>query len=163
MKPWGWGIAGGLVGLVAGFAATIAIGLVAFEVFKVSQREGAAAMGLVFMIGPVGAVIGAIIGATFAVWFARRSTRAIADKVTGERTNPASSRSLRLVVAVVAGGGVGYWIGLALLHLALAIRGSRSFDNYAAALALSHISTIVMLAGAALGAWIVLRRRASQA
>lgn len=163
MRPWGWGIVGGIVGLVAGFAATIAIGVVAFEIFRVSQREGAAAMGLVFFIGPVGALIGAAIGAAFAVWFARRSAAAATDRSQAVGSQAAGSRLLRLVLVAVAGGILGYWIGIGLLHLALALRGSRSFDSYAIAYALSHIPTLAMLAGAGLGAWLVLRRRAGQA
>lgn len=158
MKPWGWGIVGGIAGLVAGFVATIAIGLVAFEIFNVSQREGAAAMGLVFFIGPIGALMGAIMGAGLAVFLARRSIRTAGG--TPGRTIP---RPLRLIVAVVAGGVLGYWIGLGLLHLVLALRGPQVFDSYAVALALGHIPTFTILATAAFGAWIVLRRRPDQA
>lgn len=158
MRPWGWGIVGGLAGLVAGFIATVAIGLVAFEVFRVSQREGAAAMGLVFFIGPVGAVMGATIGAALAVCLARRRAASARPKSEGS-----ASRPLRLVLATGAGAVLGYWTGLGLLHLALALRGSRSFDSHAMAYALSHIPTLSMLAAAALGAWIVLRRRPDQA
>lgn len=157
MRPWGWGIVGGIVGLVAGFAATVAIGLVAFEIFRVSQREGAAAMGLVFLVGPVGALMGAAIGAAFAVWFARRSIRA-----AGGAPAPVGSRPLRLVLGTVAGAFLGYWVGLGLLHLALALRGSRSFDSYALAYALSNVPPLAMLAGAGLGAWLVLRGRTGQ-
>lgn len=158
MRPWGWGIVGGMAGLVAGFVATVAIGLVAFEIFDVSQREGAAAMGLVFFMGPVGAVMGAIMGAALAVWLARRMASA-ARPGSGAST----SRPLRLVLATVAGAILGYWTGLGLLHLTLALRGSRSFDSHAIAYALSNIPTLVMLAGAGLGAWLTLRRRAGQA
>lgn len=158
MRPWGWGIVGGMAGLVAGFVATVAIGLVAFEFFHVSQHEGAAAMGLVFFIGPVGAVMGAIMGAALAVWLARRAACAARPASEGSASWP-----LRLVLATVAGAVLGYWTGVGLLQLALALRGSRSFDSYAIAYALSHIPTLSMLAAAALGAWIALRRRPGQA
>ncbi len=55
------------LGLILTYAATIAIGIAYMEVANVSQREGAAAMGLVFIIGPLCALIGGVVGAIIAI------------------------------------------------------------------------------------------------
>jgi hypothetical protein len=50
-----------LLALVAGYAAALGVGLVAFDVFEVSQREGANAMALAFVICPFVAVLSAVV------------------------------------------------------------------------------------------------------
>lgn len=59
-----------LGGLVGGYVVALGLGLVAFEVFAVSQREGAAAMGLVFFIAPTAALVAAVVAG---VWYLVRS------------------------------------------------------------------------------------------
>ncbi|MBR0649132.1 hypothetical protein GXW78_05620 [Roseomonas terrae] len=53
---------GVLLGFVLGWVATSAAALAYGEVARVSQAEGAYAMGAVFLMGPAGGVIGAVIG-----------------------------------------------------------------------------------------------------
>lgn len=67
MRIAGWALLWGLIGLVVGYGAILGLGIVAFEVFHVSQREGAAAMGLAFFIAPAGAVVIAAISAAVAM------------------------------------------------------------------------------------------------
>lgn len=52
-----------LVALIAGYVAALAIGLIAFDIFEVSTREGANAMGLAFFICPAVALVVAIVAA----------------------------------------------------------------------------------------------------
>ena len=61
------------VGLIASWVAAVAIGIGYSEIFPVNQREGAFAMGLMFIIGPFCGVIG---GIAAAVWMWLRSGRA---------------------------------------------------------------------------------------
>ncbi|NUB45313.1 hypothetical protein GEU84_013020 [Fertoebacter nigrum] len=59
-------LVGFLLGLVVGGVTTMTLGILAGDVFDISQREGAYAMGVAFFYTPVGAVIGGIIGAMLA-------------------------------------------------------------------------------------------------
>jgi hypothetical protein len=59
-------LVGFLLGLVAGGAVTMALGILAGDVFDISQREGAYAMAVAFVYTPIGAVVGGIIGAVLA-------------------------------------------------------------------------------------------------
>ncbi len=52
-----------MIGFLGGGLLTLVGGLLAAEVFSISQMEGAYAMGLVFFWVPLGAVAGAILGA----------------------------------------------------------------------------------------------------
>jgi hypothetical protein len=61
-------VLGLLVGFVLGWIATAAAALTYGELAGVSQREGAFAMGAIFLMGPLGGIAGAILG----VWLARR-------------------------------------------------------------------------------------------
>jgi hypothetical protein len=51
-----------MIGFLGGGLLTLVGGLVAADVFAISQMEGAYAMGLVFFWVPLGAVAGAILG-----------------------------------------------------------------------------------------------------
>ena len=52
-----------LAALVLGYLTAIGLGLIVFDVFDVSQREGAAAMGLVFILAPAAALLAAFVAA----------------------------------------------------------------------------------------------------
>jgi hypothetical protein len=65
-------LGGLLLGLIAGGAITLALCLLAAEIFNISQMEGAYAMGVVFFWTPAGALLGAIVGA---IWVAMRLGR----------------------------------------------------------------------------------------
>ncbi len=59
-------VLGFLVGALAVGAITLGLGILYLSYGQVSQREGAAAMGLVFFVTPAAAVIGGIAGAILA-------------------------------------------------------------------------------------------------
>lgn len=58
-----WGVAG----LIAGPIVTLALATAAIPIFGISQMEGAYAMGVVFTLMPIGAVIGLAAGLTLAI------------------------------------------------------------------------------------------------
>ena len=57
----------GLAGLVLGAVLAFGIGITLPEIFTISQREGAYAMGVLFFWTPAGAVLGAIAGGIWAL------------------------------------------------------------------------------------------------
>lgn len=75
MRVVGWAVAWGLIGLVGGYGAALGLGILAFDLFNVSQREGAAAMGLAFVIAPAVAVVTAVAAAVIATVVTRRRMR----------------------------------------------------------------------------------------
>jgi mannose/fructose/N-acetylgalactosamine-specific phosphotransferase system component IID len=56
-----------LGGLVLGPIITLALATVAIPIFDISQMEGAYAMGVVFTLMPIGAVVGLIAGIIWAI------------------------------------------------------------------------------------------------
>ena len=57
----------GLAGLIAGPLIALALATAAIPIFGISQMEGAYAMGVVFTLMPIGAVVGVIAGVLWAV------------------------------------------------------------------------------------------------
>ena len=57
----------GLAGMVFGAIITLALATVAIPIFDISQMEGAYAMGVVFTLMPIGAVVGLIAGIIWAI------------------------------------------------------------------------------------------------
>ena len=91
-----------LLALAIGYAAALGIGLIAFEVFDVSQREGANAMALAFVICPLVAVLMSIVAA-IAYWIASdRAGRAMSPFTVGTSRSKAVRFSL-IAVSVVVG------------------------------------------------------------
>ena len=58
-----WGVAG----LIIGPLITLAFATAAIPIFNISQMEGAYAMGVVFTLMPIGAVLGAVAGVIWAL------------------------------------------------------------------------------------------------
>ena len=58
-----WGVAG----LIIGPLITLALATAAVPIFNISQMEGAYAMGVVFTLMPLGAVLGAVAGVIWAL------------------------------------------------------------------------------------------------
>ncbi len=58
-----WILVGVVLGFVFGWILTSGAALLYGDLAKVSQFEGAYAMGAVFAMGPMGGIVGAIIGA----------------------------------------------------------------------------------------------------
>ena len=59
----------GFAGLIIGPIITLALATAAIPIFNISQMEGAYAMGVVFTLMPIGAVLGAVAGV---IWAALR-------------------------------------------------------------------------------------------
>ena len=59
MGRFGWAVMGFLIG----GAVVFAIGMALPPVIRISQAEGAYAMGVAFVWTPLGAIVGAVIGA----------------------------------------------------------------------------------------------------
>ena len=57
----------GLAGLVAGPILTLALATAAIPILGISQMEGAYAMGVVFTLMPIGALVGLIAGLVWGV------------------------------------------------------------------------------------------------
>ena len=137
-----------LLGLVLGYAAALGVGLVAFEVFAVSQREGANAMGLAFFIAPTA---GLVTAAIVAAWSWRRSgKRAAAGAPTPEAT-PARGTGRRLMAA--AGGAIAGWLAGSLLQWLLA---GQAYETFMVALAVAWAPWLGALALGGL-AWAAAR------
>jgi hypothetical protein len=92
-----------LLALVVGYATALGLGLVAFELFEVSQREGAAAMGLAFVISPFAAVISAIVAVIW-YWIASAPRTATPHSTALPASRGRGPRVLVIVASVVAGG-----------------------------------------------------------
>lgn len=135
-----------LAALVAGYLAALGLGLVAFDVFAVSEREGAAAMGLAFVIGPAVAIACALVaGVWYWIFSGRRNPRARA---------PRGSAVLLVWTVVAALGG---WLAGLLLQWMLM---GRSYETFIVALGVSEAPVIgAFLAAAATG--LLMRRRES--
>jgi hypothetical protein len=133
-----------LAALVVGYLAALGVGLVAFDVLEVSQREGAAAMGLAFVIGPAVAIACALVAS---IWY----------WIVSGRRNPqirvprGSAARLAWTVAAVLGG----WLAGFLLQWMLE---GRSYETFIVALTVSLAPWLGAL-GFAAATWFLLRRR----
>ena len=140
-----------LLALVLGYVAALGVGLVVFEVFEVSQREGANAMGLAFVICPFVAVISAVIAA---IWYWISSGRRAAT------TSPTAVETRRgnavRVFAIAVSVGVG-WLAGTLLQWLLA---GRSYETFVVALAVSLAPWIGMIILGGATWWLTRRRKA---
>ncbi len=138
-----------LAALVLGYLAAIGLGLIAFDVFAVSQREGAAAMGLVFILAPAAALLAAFVAA---IWSWRAFGRPKGEAATA---TPGRKRgAIRL--AVMAAAALGGWMAGTLLQWLL---WGQSFEMYLVALVVSEAPMIGAF-GAAAATGLLLRRRA---
>ncbi len=144
-----------LLALVLGYAAALGIGVVAFDVFAVSQREGANAMALVFVICPFVAVLSALAAAIwYWVWSGRRARAARTgdqSAATAAASTGIGARLLPVVVAAVVG-----WLAGMLLQWGLA---GRSYETFIVALA---VSTAPWIGAIGLGGatwWLARARR----
>jgi uncharacterized membrane protein YdfJ with MMPL/SSD domain len=157
MRIFGWALLWALIGLVGGFVGAVVVGALLFELFGVSQREGAAAMGLVFVIGPFVACLTALVaGGTAAVVTRRRERRREGGEVAPRQP---AGRGVRAAI----GGGLGLvgGYGLAVLGLFIVYRltGSPYFSSYGWALAAAWAPFAAAAAGCGLGLWVALRER----
>jgi len=139
-----------LLALVVGYAVALGVGLVAFDVFEVSQREGANAMALAFVICPFVAVLSAVV-ATIWYWIAsgRRAATTNPTAVAAPRGNAA--RITAIAVFVVVG-----WLAGTLLQWVLA---GRSYEAFIVALAVSTAPWIGAIVLGGLTWWLTRPRK----
>lgn len=157
MRVLGWALFWGIAGLVGGYIAAVGIGLVLFEVFRVSQREGAAAMGLAFVIGPFVACLVALASAATAAVVTRGRERQREGGHIGPRQP--WGRGARAVVGGFLGLIGGYGAAIIILSAFYALRGSPYFSSYAWAYAAAWAPFIAAALGGGLGVWLALRDR----
>ncbi|MGQ3297354.1 hypothetical protein [Reyranella sp.] len=140
-----------LLALVVGYAAALGVGLVAFEVFEVSQREGANAMALAFVICPFVAVLSAVV-ATIWYWIASGRRAATTSPTAAGAPNGSATRVVAIVVSVVVG-----WLAGMFLQWVLA---GRSYETFVVALAVSMAPWIGMIALGGVTWWLTRLREA---
>lgn len=155
MRVLGWALFWGLAGLIGGYIAAVAIGLVLFELFKVSQREGAAAMGLAFVIGPFVACLVALAAAATAAVVTRGRER----QREGGHMAPRQpwGRGVRAAIGGVLGLVGGYGAAVIVLAAFYALRGSPYFSSYAWAYAAAWAPFLAAALGGGFGVWLALR------
>ncbi len=161
MRVLGWALFWGVAGLVGGYVAAVGVGLVLFELFNVSQREGAAAMGLAFVIGPFVACLVALASAATAAVVTRRRER----QSEGGHVAPRQplGRGGRAAVGGMLGLIGGYGAAVIVLAAFYALRGSPYFSSYAWAYAAAWAPFIAAAAGGGFGIWIALRDKGAAA
>jgi hypothetical protein len=157
MRIFGWAILWALIGLVGGYVGAVLIGALLFELFEVSQREGGAAMGLAFVIGPFVACLTALVaGGTAAVVTRRRELRREGGEVAPR--SPAG-RGVRAAI----GGGLGlvggYGAAVLGLYIFYRLTGAPYYSSYGWALAAAWAPFATAAAGCGLGLWVALRER----
>ncbi len=140
-----------LLALVVGYAGALGAGLVAFDVFEVSQREGANAMALAFVICPFVAVLSAVVAGIW-YWIAsgRRAAAGNPSPLMTHRHN--AGRVAAIAVSVVIG-----WLAGALVQWMLA---GRSYEAFIVALAVSTAPWIGVIVLGGLTWWLTRRRKA---
>lgn len=138
-----------LLALAIGYAAALGIGLVAFEVFDVSQREGANAMALAFVICPLIAVLTSI-AAAIAYWIASNRPGTARSLLKAETSRGKAVRFFLIAVSVVVG-----WLAGLLLQWVLA---GRSYETFVVALAVSLAPWIGMLILGCATTWLTRRQ-----
>lgn len=117
-----------LLALVVGYATALGVGLIAFEVFEVSQREGANAMALAFVICPFVAVLSAVVAAIW-YWIASGRRTATTSPAAADTPRGNAARVFSVAVSVVVG-----WLAGTFLQWLLA---GRSYETFVVALAVS--------------------------
>nr|WP_186363482.1 hypothetical protein [Rhizobium sp. ACO-34A] len=132
-----------LAALVGGYLTALGVGLAAFDIFEVSQLEGANAMGLAFFICPAVAVVSALAAGSW-YWI-----------VSGKR-NPETKAApgARSRIAWVAVAAVGGWLAGLMLQWLLA---GQSYETYVVALTVSLAPWLGAI-GSAAAAWWMQRR-----
>lgn len=152
MRLFWWSLFGATAGLILGYVGTVAIGIVLMDVFEVSQREGAAAMGLAFVIGPLGGLVSAVIGAVWAVLATRRRMRRRQEGTLG----PAQpwTPTTRIILGILIGLLAGYTAAWLILQIFYTVRGDHYFATYAAALAAAWTPIVLALGCGGLGGWL---------
>lgn len=149
----GWSVLAFFAGLLITYFIVVAGLFWHAQVNKIVDRDGGMSMGIIFIIGPVCAIIGGVIAAalTAIVLMRRRRMALPADQAANPaRPWPSSVRAALIAVPV---GLVVYYLGWVLVWLFSEMR----FDNYWTAFAITKIPAVTGLAAAALTAYLALR------
>ncbi|WP_296577793.1 hypothetical protein [Phreatobacter sp.] len=157
MRIFGWALLWAVIGLVGGFVAAVIIGAMLFDFFKVSQFEGAAAMGLFFVIAPIVACITALVAGTSAAFVTHRRQRQRADGQAAP--SQPWGRGPRAILGAAIGLAGGYGAALLGLLAYLRLSGSEYFSSEALAQVAALAPFMGAAAGCGLGLWIALRDR----
>jgi hypothetical protein len=136
---------------MVGYAAALGVGLVAFDVFEVSQREGANAMALAYVICPFVAVLSAIVAAIW-YWIASGRRTATTSPAAAETPRGNAVRVISVAVSVVIG-----WFAGTLLQWALA---GRSYEEFVVALTVSMAPWICVIVLGGVTWWLTRQRKA---
>ena len=138
-----------LLALVVGYATTLGVGLVAFDFFEVSQREGDNAMALAFVICPFVALLSAVVAAIW-YWIASDRRTATTSPAALETSRGNAVRVFSVAVSCVVG-----WLAGTLLQWVLA---GRSYETFVVALTVSMAPWIggIVLGGVT---WWLIRQR----
>lgn len=141
-----------LLALVLGYIAAVVIGVAAFEIFDVPQRDGGAGMVLMFVIGPPVAILCAVIaGVWYGIASGRRAAAAgVAAVPAGGASQGTGSRLLPVIGAAMVG-----WLAGTVLQW---VMQSRPYGTIIVALAVSMVPWLgaIVLAG---GTWWLTRPR----
>lgn len=140
-----------LLALLVGYATALGVGLVVFDVFEVSQREGANAMGLAFVICPFVAVLSAVVAAIW-YWIASGRRTAITRSAAVETPRGNAVCVISVAVSVVVG-----WLAGTLLQWVLA---GRSYETFVVALTVSMAPWIGVIVLGCVTWWLTRRRTA---
>ena len=138
---------------IAGFVATYVVTVTAVFGLMPGQfhGDGGAAIGAIFMIGPLAGLIGGTIAAiAIPIWLGRRETARAATGEPRKRWPP----KRRAAVAAIAWGAGAFFVTRFLQWLFFE---GVSFSTYASALAVAFAPHVTALAAAAIAATIVLR------
>jgi hypothetical protein len=138
-----------LLALAIGYAAALGIGLAAFEAFGVSQREGANAMALAFVICPLVAVLTSVVAA-IVYWTTSGRPDTATRPSTAETPRSKAVRFFLIAVSAVTG-----WLAGLLLQWVLA---GRSYETFILALSVSLAPWIGMLVLGCATTWLTRRQ-----
>ncbi|MGV1015234.1 MAG: hypothetical protein ACOYB4_09720, partial [Methyloceanibacter sp.] len=115
------------------------------------DRDGGLSMGIVFIIGPLGALIGGAAAALTAAFYLRRQQKTPEDGAARRRW-PAS-RPGRIVLAAAAAGLAGYMAASVFIWLQSGI----TYESYWTALLIAWSPYLLGISAAALAAFIASR------
>lgn len=141
-----------LVGAVASYLAIVAGSFWYMDAAGIFDRDGGMAMGIIFAIGPLGAILGGTVAAAIA--YARGRRKPPAPEIAPGAASP-QTRATRIGLAAVLAGAAGYLIG----RLGLWLQTGTLYESYWSALLVTWAPVLLGLAAAGLAAWLAARSR----
>ncbi len=136
-----------LAGLVVSYAAIVAGAFWYMDAAGINDRDGGMAMGIIFAIGPLGALAGGLLAALATYFYTRRRKPRPAPEPASEA--PPQARGRRIGLAAVLAGAAGYLVG----SFGLWLQGGTSYESYWTALLVTWSPILLALAAASFAAW----------